>query len=276
MGTTNWSAPFFLLPPQPPPHPHPSSLIAPAITGGWEEETEKVQERRDGGGGVGGVYTSGKLTGLICSVFLWMSCLWLASCAPPLLGCVVGMSHLPAHRGAFRSVPQWPYWRINDLGVRTYFVMIKTWHIYERFKWNFWTFNPFHQFTCCFMTVIDFNDAWILRRVKRSVWKKLLLTRILRSETHPKRSFHVWRQHLARGNLFPFFSLAWLPLPLALQILLFQGIFLAISPPGDSPSPDPAASFALLLVKYNIYLSLFEFTHPYHWVCSPWLWGGLV
>lgn len=24
------------------------------------------------------------------------------------------------------------------------------------------------------------------------------------------------------------------------------------------------------------YLSQSEFTHPYHWVCSQWLWGGLV
>lgn len=41
-------------------------------------------------------------------------------------------------------------------------------------------------------------------------------------------------------------------------------------------SPDSFASFFLLLVKYNIYLSLFEFTHPYHWVSSRWLRGGLV
>lgn len=40
--------------------------------------------------------------------------------------------------------------------------------------------------------------------------------------------------------------------------------------------PQPHHVFSPLLIKYNIYFSLFEFTHPYHWVFSPWLWGGLV
>lgn len=63
---------------------------------------------------------------------------------------------------------------------------------------------------------------------------------------------------------------------LVLQILLFLTIPPAISPPADFVSLGPVTSFSLPLIKYNIYLSLFEFTHPYHWVCSQWLWGGLV
>lgn len=52
-------------------------------------------------------------------------------------------------------------------------------------------------------------------------------------------------------------------------VLLFLAILHGISPPTDSTSLCPVVSFSRLLVKYNIYLSLFEFTHPYHWVSSP-------
>lgn len=45
------------------------------------------------------------------------------------------------------------------------------------------------------------------------------------------------------------------------------------------PSAPPRLS-ALLLVKYNIYLSLFEFSHPYHWGVLPlalrWISLGLI
>lgn len=63
-------------------------------------------------------------------------------------------------------------------------------------------------------------------------------------------------------------------------LFFFQSLSLSSpshpTPPGDLPSLGSTASFSPLLVKYNIYPSLFEFTHPYHWVCSQWLWGGLV
>lgn len=46
--------------------------------------------------------------------------------------------------------------------------------------------------------------------------------------------------------------------------------------PADWASLGSIASFSPPRIDYNIYLSLFEFTHPYHWVRSQWLWGGLV
>lgn len=42
-------------------------------------------------------------------------------------------------------------------------------------------------------------------------------------------------------------------------------------PPSDSPSPGSTLTFTLFLLKYNIYLILFEFTQPYHLLCSAWL-----
>lgn len=45
-------------------------------------------------------------------------------------------------------------------------------------------------------------------------------------------------------------------------------------PPTSYPSAPPLQSLSFL-VKNNIYLSVFEFTHAYHWVGSPRLRGGL-
>lgn len=41
-------------------------------------------------------------------------------CAPLLSPCIVGVDHLPAHQGVFRSVSESPYWIMDDARMKGY------------------------------------------------------------------------------------------------------------------------------------------------------------
>lgn len=145
----------------------------------------------------------------------------------------------------------------------------------------------------CLRTLIDLNDAWIPDGSIKW-WNKLLLTWILFChQGQHRRKILLDRIRLNKHSesldsiiwnaltlaLFPFPSITPSPCQthsLPLQIVPYLATLPSISPPADSGVPRRLCVFSLLRVKYNIYHGLFEFTHPYHWVCSPWLWGGLV
>lgn len=170
-------------------------------------------------------------------------------------------------------------------GGESIFVMYKTCSGYERFTSHFFNFQSVSSIQACLRKLIDLNDAWIW---DGSMMKQAAvdLNTGCRQGQHGEESVNLTKiqlhQHLVSldSSICPAITLALSPsaftqcLPHSLlQMLLFLAFLHDIFT--QCPSA-PSRLFFLLLVKYNIYLSLFEFTHPYHWVSSRWLRGGLV
>lgn len=107
--------------------------------------------------------TSGKLVHLVCSLFVWMRDLYsTVSYVPvcPLLSpCIVGVDHLPAHQGVFRSVSV-SYWIMDDVRMKAYLLWLKHAVGYERFTAKSEVyFLPFSSVWVSPKGLIDFSDA---------------------------------------------------------------------------------------------------------------------